>query len=219
LALGTVGALAADLPMKAASAPMVPTFDWTGYYLAAGVGFQAGTVTGPGTTGFNVTTSVVDVDVAAGYRKQLSNGLVLGLDITAPVWVAKSTFTAPGFGGFAPISSGRVNFMLLPEAQLGYAIDRWLPYIGLGVGFADVKASTTTAPGVTLSDTELSPVVIISAGLDYALTNNWIIGVRYDHLEGAQQNYIFHPAGALVPTVVQVGAVTDGVSGVLKYKF
>jgi len=217
--VSTAGAFAADLPAKAPTAPVAPGYDWTGFYLLAGGGFQAGTVTGPGTAGFNVTTSVAYVDIGAGYRKELPFGLVLGLDVSAPVWVAKSTFTTPVAFGFAPISSGKVNFLLLPEAQVGYAIDRWLPYVGIGVGVADVKATNTPAAGVTVSNTQASPVLVATFGVDYALTNNWIIGLRYDHLEGAQHNYIFNIPGAALPTIIQVGAVTDGVSGVLKYKF
>jgi outer membrane immunogenic protein len=220
LMVSTAGAFAADMPMKAYSPPVSPTFDWTGFYLSVGGGYQGGTVNGSGTTGNNVTTSVTYVDVGAGYRKQLPFGLVLGLDVSAPVWIAKSSFTAsvPG-GAFAPVSSAQANFLVLPEFQIGYAIDRWLPYAGFGVGVANIKATTNPAPGVFASDTQSSPVFIASFGLDYALTNNWILGVRYDHLEGAQHNFVFNIPGAAVATVSQLGAVTDGVSGVLKYKF
>jgi opacity protein-like surface antigen len=106
---------------------------------------------------------------------------------------------------------------LIPQVQLGYALGRYLPYFGVGVGVADLKGGFTTAAGTSFSDTQLSPVVDLSFGVDYALTDNWIIGVRYDHLDFEQHNYTF--ATPFLPTVVQVGAVSDGVSGIVRYKF
>jgi opacity protein-like surface antigen len=216
LLLGSASsALAADLPAKAYS-PLAPAvFNWTGYYLGAGGGFTAGTVTGTGTTGVNSTGTIDYVAVEGGYRYQLPFNLVLGFDVTAPVWASTAKVTPPpGLGTF---DSAKPLFIVLPQVQIGYAFGQFLPYFGIGVGVADIKATTTTFAGTKLSDTEADPMLDVSFGLDYALTNNWILGVRYDHLQGEEHNYTF--ATAPTPTVQQLGSNSDGVTGMIKYKF
>jgi outer membrane immunogenic protein len=170
---------------------------------------------GPGTAGNNVGGSASYFAVNGGYRYQIPAGLVLGFDISAPVWVSTSSFSTPTA---APtVSQSKPQFILIPEVQVGYALGQFLPYLGIGVGVADVKGSFRTPAGAMFSDTQLSPLVAVSFGVDYALNNNWIIGIRYDHIDLEQHNYTFSTPFA--PTVLQVGAVGDGVSGALRYKF
>jgi outer membrane immunogenic protein len=213
LMLGSVSALAADLSLKAPPAYQ-PAFNWTGYYLGVGGGAEFATATGSGAAGFNVQDTLWFVSVDGGYRLQLPDNLVLGFDVFAPVWVSKGNFTPTGFGG--GIDSAKVDFAVVPEVQLGYAIGRFLPYVGIGVGVADVSAQSAAVPGQT--DTELTSLMTATFGFDYALTNNWTLGARYDHIVAAERSYSFTPAGGF-PIVSQVGADLDGVSGVLRYKF
>jgi outer membrane immunogenic protein len=213
LILGPLSARAADLATKSAPLP-APQFSWTGAYVGAGFGFMSGEVIGPGTAGNNVGGTTSYFEVNGGYRYEIPYGLVLGFDLSAPVWISSSTFNAPPGAGF---STSKPQFILIPQAQLGYALGRFLPYLGVGVGVADLKGGFTTAAGTSFSNTQLSPVVDLSFGLDYALTDNWIIGVRYDHLDFEQHNYTFSTPG--LPTVVQVGAVSDGLTGIVRYKF
>jgi outer membrane immunogenic protein len=217
LVLCSVSALAADLPAKAAPiAPIAPTaFNWSGFYLGAGGGFTSGSATGWSTTGTNTSASIDYVAVEGGYRYQLPFNLVLGLDVTAPIWASTGKVTPPA--GLGVFDSAKPLFIVLPQVQIGYAIGQFLPYVGIGVGVADIKATTTTFAGSKLTDKELDTVLDLSFGLDYALTNNWILGVRYDHLEAAERNYTF-PATP-TPTIQQVGSNSDGVTGMIKYKF
>jgi outer membrane immunogenic protein len=216
LVLGSASALAADLPTKYAPAPApAPEFNWTGFYLGVGYGYLNGSVTGPGTVPFNVGGAVSYFEVNGGYRVQTSSNIVLGLDVSAPVWLSQSTFHVPPPG--AGFNTAAPQYLILPEAQIGYAFGRFLPYFGVGVGLANVKATITPVAGTPLSDTTSSAVLAVTFGVDYALTNNWIVGVRYDHVQGELHNYTFNTAGA--PTVVQVGTATDGISGIVRYKF
>ena len=214
LMLAPASALAADLSVKSPP-PAYPTaFTWTGYYFGAGFGFEDATATGTGVAGNNVQATLDFFTVDGGYRLQIPNNIVLGLDVFAPVWVSKSNFNPPFAGG---VDSAQVYFAVVPEVQLGYAIGRVLPYLGIGVGVADVKATLAPAVGPTVADTQLTTLVTATFGLDYALTDNWILGVRYDHIAAAERNYTFPTPG--FPTVSQVGANMDGVTGVIKYKF
>ncbi len=217
---GSISAHAADMAMKGAS-PMAPTpaYNWTGWYLGAGGGFMNGTATGNAVAFVsNASGTVGFVAVEGGYRYQTPSNFVLGIDVTAPVWAGTVSITPQPLGtGF---DSAKPEFIVLPTIQVGYAFGQWLPYLGFGVGVADIKATTQTfgVGGLALfSDTETSPVYDFAVGVDYALTYNWIVGLRYDHLISPDRSYSF--ATGPTPTVQQVGAYTDGVTAMVKYRF
>ena len=212
LSFASGNALAADLPAKAA--PLIPAgYNWTGFYAGVGAGYQTGQATGTAVTGVNIEPNLWYVGITAGYRYQLPDNIVFGFDISAPIWASTNTF-APGGGTTARLDP---YFAVAPEFQLGYAIGRWLPFVGLGVGFTDIKATITPVGAPAVSDTELSPAILVTFGLFYAVTDNVIAGLRYDHIDLAQHNYTFGTAGA--PTIMQAGGNTDGVTAVLEYKF
>lgn len=218
-ALGLVSgsALAADLPVKEALPSLLSpqsAYNWTGWYGGGGIGYQAGTATGSGVAGFNVAPHLWFFGLNGGYRLQLPDNLVLALDLSAPIWVSGNSFAPPGLG----TATLQPNFILASEFQLGYAIGRWLPFVGLGVGFADIKATLTPiAGGTALTDTQLDPLYMITFGVNYAWTDHVVVGLRYDHIELDQHNYTFATPGA--PTVAQAGGNSDGISAMLQYKF
>jgi outer membrane immunogenic protein len=214
---GSMSAQAADMAVKAAP-PMAPAFNWTGWYLGAGGGFMHGDLSGPGIA-FATNTSGSDAFVAVegGYRYQLPVSIVLGFDVTAPVWAEGVTKLQPGGAGPTTV---KPQYIVLPTVQIGYAIGSWLPYFGVGAGVANIKVTTTTfaLPGAQVSNTQTASVFDLALGIDYALTQNWIVGARYDHLIVEEKNYTFNTGGGGVAPQV-VGATTDGVMGMIKYRF
>jgi outer membrane immunogenic protein len=201
-------ALAADLPAKV-SAP-APLYNWTGWYAGVSAGYQAGTVTGSGVAGLNLQPRLWMVGLNGGYRIQVSGNIVLGLDINLPVWASSNSSNPATFGSL----SMQPTFILAPEAQLGYAIGRWLPFVGLGVGVTEIKGSITPLGKGTSSDTVLDPLFIFTFGLDYAWSDHVIVGLRYDHIELDTTNWTF----AGIPPQ-QAGGFSDGATAVLQYKF
>jgi outer membrane immunogenic protein len=209
LAAISTRALAADLPVKAV-APV--GYDWTGLYAGVAFGGLAGTITGPGVAGFNFHPTLWGFGVNGGYRYQLPDHIVLGLDVSAPVWSSQSTFTAPvGTLSFHP------RYAVMPEAQVGYAIGRFLPFAGFGVGFTDTRVGATPTGGKTAWASGDSPLLLVTFGVDYLLTDHVIIGVRYDHVDVEQGNWNF--ATASPPVVTQAGGHSDGVTATLQYRF
>jgi outer membrane immunogenic protein len=223
---GSVGAHAADLPMKAMRGGVfTPSFNWTGFYVGVGGGVMSGNVTGPATTGIsNADGTAAFVAVMGGYRYQTSSGFVIGIDVSAPVWAETVSITPqPTFPGSQGFDSAKPNYVILPTVQIGYAFGQWLPYVGFGVGIANIKATTSAfGPGATapslFTDTQTSTVYDFAVGLDYAVTYNWIVGIRYDHLILPDTAYSFNE-GFTTPSVQQVGANVDVFTASAKYKF
>jgi outer membrane immunogenic protein len=200
-------ALAADLAYKTPAPPAASIYDWTGGYVGIGGGYQSGTATGSALAGASIEPKLWFFGVSGGYRLQLANNIVLGVDVSAPFWATSNTFLPPGFG----TATLKPLFIVAPEAQIGYALGRWLPYVGLGVGVADIKGTVTPTGGSTLSDTELAPEYMITFGVSYAVTDHVIAGLRYDHIELDEHNWTFQTTP--LPTISQVGGNSDGVTG------
>lgn len=197
--------LAADLapaPVEPA-APVVASYSWTGFY----VGAQAGYAWGKNWTGdyFKQSHRVegqrdLDPDgffggVHAGYNYQFPIGVVVGAEADvnlAAIGSGRGPLHAPA--GDPPLPPGntsrsKMNWNGSVRARLGYAIDRFLPYVtgGYAVGHYDVTAKYLNVPtSIHLSDT-LSGWTI-GAGLEYAITDKITTRVEYRYTEYEKQS-------------------------------
>jgi outer membrane immunogenic protein len=205
---------AADMALKAPPPPPAPVFSWTGLYAGVGSGFQVGTITGPAVAGFNMNfqPTLWGAGVSLGYRYELANSLVLGLDASAPLWSSKTTFTAPvGTLSFHP------RYAIMPEAQIGYALGKFLPFVGFGVGFTNTRVGATPAGGETAWASGDSPLILATCGIDYAIVEHVVVGLRYDHIEVQEGNWNF--TGATPPFGPKAGGYSDGLTATLQYQF
>ncbi len=190
-ALASVPAVAADAVMIDPPVDVIiaQAFNWTGGY----VGIQAGYLWGDG------HYSVVDGTYAdpnpdgflggfyAGYNYQMSNNVVLGIDADF-AWTNADDFGTGYTPGGAPIGGGvginqEINWTGAVRGRLGYAVDRFLPYIAGGVAFADVDSQAMTG-GVTVasySDTMVGWT--IGAGVEYAFTDNLVGRAEYRYTD------------------------------------
>ena len=151
VAIGSVSALAADLPARVQPlAPVVPVFSWTGFYLGGELGWIR---TNPEyTTGvlllgtpFVVSPTASDKNglsygALAGYNYQTGN-LVLGVEGDFQGWtVGKIRYTAVT-GDFLTAHSKWGGSI---RGRLGYAADRALFYLAGGAAFVSNETSIPT---------------------------------------------------------------------------
>jgi outer membrane immunogenic protein len=196
----------------------VPVFSWTGGY----VGIQGGwTGSRPDMVNYGgaVWTTTPHVDSfslggVAGYRHQFNNNVVLGLegDIN---WISGSEteLWAP-----ANINSARFepNWDASVRVTLGYAVDRWLPYITGGVAFMgwDSNYSLTVNPAVKIGGTETGWTA--GGGVAYAFTDNLIVHADYRYADFGKSS--FATAGFLGTTTTD-DLSSHKVNIGLSYKF
>jgi outer membrane immunogenic protein len=162
--LGVGAACAADLPVKALP-PVVPIFNWTGFYVGGNVGGEWGHYKDPfavaGTTAFGVTVPAGTIPFASnnssftgggqiGYRwQQPGSQWVVGAE-TDFNWVDLKT-TQTVTAGLLPAGvfvtgdslSAKTNFQSSIRGNLGLTFDRWLWYVTAGVAFANTQASAS----------------------------------------------------------------------------
>lgn len=127
-------AMAADLyvPPAAAAAPVAHSSNWDGAYIGANLGYAWGQVNQPTV----VTGNGWLVGAQLGYNAHLSDSIVGGIEGNLD-WVNEASAVAnPGFA---------VNFEGSLRARLGLDLDSVLPYVELGVAFANVNENNVGA--------------------------------------------------------------------------
>ena len=169
--------LAADLPRPAYKAPVyvAPVFSWTGFYIGINGGY--------GWAKSNWSSAVTSGDVSPkgwliggtlGYNMQTGN-FVWGLEGDIDLSTIKGS-TSGGTGVCAtPGCESRNRWFGTARGRIGYAFDRWLPYLTGGAAFGDVKMS----PNTGLSETKTKIGWTAGAGVEWAFAANWSTKIEY----------------------------------------
>ena len=201
-------AMAADVKIAPAA------FDWSGPYVGLDVGaaLNSSRWTDPinGFAPFNTDGSGFAAGGVFGYRKQINN-LVLGFEGSAD-WLGVSG--EGNCAGFAPTCVTKMDFLGLLQANVGVAKDRFHFYGTGGVAFGDyqyfqkISANQSWNGGLRTGWT-------VGAGLDYAVSDRLIAGVRWNYYDfGKQAN-----GGGVGPMVLEFAENGHLVTARLEYKF
>ncbi len=178
LAALTGTAAAADLPPRTAPAPYykapaeVPVYNWTGFYIGINGGGGFGRSQWDSTGSFNTSGGLVGGTV--GYNYQFGQAVV-GVEGDID-WadINGTTNTACPFG-----CKTTDNWLSTVRGRLGYAADRFMPFVTAGAAFGDIRASTPGFAGA--SNTEAGWTV--GAGLEFAIAGNWTAKAEYLYVD------------------------------------
>lgn len=192
---------AADLARSAYKSPAVPyiaPFSWSGFYLGinGGYGFGSSEWSGPVSSDtFEVNGWLVGATV--GYNLQTGNW-VWGLEGDIDASRIKGSDNNPGGGGVCGGAAGcetKNSWFATARGRIGYAWNRWLPYITGGGAFADVKMT----PNLGTSETETRVGWTLGAGMEWAFTAAW----------SAKIEYLYADLGTATCDAVNCGIDTD----------
>ncbi len=166
-------AAAADLQSPSLSQV---TFDWNGPYLGAEIGGgwfndQAGY----DPRALSIDTSGLLGGIYGGYNWQTPSNIVLGVD---------SDFTFNGIDGDGHNSNGysgsnEWKWTGAVRGRLGYAFDRFLPYVAGGFSYGRIGTTIAYPGGAVVEGKKTVTGWTIGGGIDYAVTNNLIARVEY----------------------------------------
>jgi outer membrane immunogenic protein len=204
-------------------------YDWTGFYIGlhAGGGWGRGSVIGdplpsPVTYGFvqqnipvNGSGGVAGGQV--GYNWQVSPAFLLGVEADA------SWSGIRGTGAVGPIqsippgavyvpgsiasASRNIDWLGTVRGRVGYTSGRFLGYATGGIAWAGVKDAADEAflTGVNNPGSSSSTKTgwVVGGGLEYAVTNNWILRGEYLHYDLTGDSFI----GARVPVLPTFGVL------------
>jgi outer membrane immunogenic protein len=184
-----MSAQAADLPGRSNSpsyykAPAELPFSWTGFYAGMNAGYDWGRshwsdpAVGANSGKFNTSGGLLGGQL--GYNWQLGT-VVLGIE-TDIDWMNVNGSTV-GVGGVCAADGGGIcqtqqSWIGTTRARVGYAFDRWLPYVTGGVAYGNIEAlqptGTSTSTNVGWS---------AGTGLEYGIDRNWSAKVEYLHID------------------------------------
>jgi outer membrane immunogenic protein len=225
-------AAAADMPVKMpVKAPIVvPPYNWTGLYVGLNAGYSWGKqdnslqTPGGAIIGGNSNSDKINGFIGGGqigYNWQI-NQWVLGLegDFQGSGQKGNGTFGIPGFDPCAPVAvcpvpasvvgyTDKLDWFGTVRGRIGYAFDRWLPYLTGGWAFGHGTISGTSAGGIvgTFSGSNTYSGWTVGAGLEWALTDYWSAKAEYLYIDFGNG-----PTIALTPAVNFVsGKMTDNI--------
>jgi outer membrane immunogenic protein len=227
LALGATGAHAADLVMDAPTAIVDPTsYDWSGLYAGVHAGLAGGN-----------DHSVFDVDPVGGALTTIDLGLSGGLagvqvgvdqQVGAFVlgaegriaWTNVSGTNAPaGIGGAIDNINGKFEASVL--GRVGYAFDRFLPYVTAGVSALNYDRQVTIPPAVS-SANSTALGLSVGVGAKFAVNEHLVLFGEYLHT-GYGQTTTKTPAVATPPGVfgetIQDTITTDKILVGVNWRF
>lgn len=223
--VASTASFAADLPVayKAPVAAPALVYNWTGFYVGAGVGYAWSHVDSFTAFGNQQLTNKPEGAFFAlhgGYDFQLPNNVVIGFELAAPVASGiKGTVVDPN-SPFPVSYTGKLNYVVTGTAHVGYALGNWLPYVGGGIAVGEAKATVNdflpgTGPtvGQSWSNTQSHTGYTVLAGLRYGFAKNWWTSVQYNYTDLGSQTYTIGAQSR------NIGLRSDTVKLMVSYKF
>jgi len=207
LAFTAAAAVAADLPrqMPAKAPAMVPVgYNWTGFYLGINGGYGWGRSSWDA-VGTSTDVSGGMVGLTAGYNWQaMGSPWVFGLEGDIDWTNIKGSSALCG----GLICETQNNWFGTVRGRVGYAWDRFLPYVTGGVAFGDVEANRTGFAGS--SDTNVGWTV--GAGIEGVLAGNWTAKLEYLYADLGDTTCSAVACGTATNVDLQVNIVRAGVN-------
>jgi outer membrane immunogenic protein len=172
-------AAAADLP-PAPSVPYykapvyVPTYNWSGFYLGINGGGGWGRSDWTTTSSFSTSGGLVGGTI--GYNYQV-NQAVLGVEGDID-WADIRGSTAVAGCPATSCTTGD-DWLSTIRGRLGYAGDRFMPYVTGGAAFGDIKAS---GPGLA-GDNSTNAGWTAGGGIEFAIAGHWTAKAEYLYVD------------------------------------
>jgi outer membrane immunogenic protein len=175
---------AADIPVqRPAPAPAQayappPYLDWSGVYVGVNGGWEQGRshfdFDGLGASSGRFGASGWQAGGTAGFNYQLGH-MVLGVESDID-WSNLSGSTACPVTGLTCQTQN--NWLGTARGRVGYAVDRFLPYVTGGLAVGDINANVANVGSATTTNVGWTA----GLGVEYAISKNWSTKVEYLHV-------------------------------------
>lgn len=211
----TSAAFAADIILPQEPIPVVmPIFTWTGVYIGIVGGYNWGSGDW-NINDFNVARlnpNGGNIGGTVGYNYQFTNDVVLGIE-TDLSWSGAKDSVFCFDDDFRCETKSQWFGTIRP--RLGYAFDRFLPYITGGAAYGNVKltARENFDDQFSFSDSTTRFGWAAGVGLEYAFTDQWLGKLEYLHTDLGSDNFLIDE------TIIRGDWKADGVRVGLNYKF
>lgn len=199
-------AQAADVVAAQEPAPVVaaPAFSWTGFYAGGQIGGSWSDTDVKGhsavidyTKSFSPDPSGFIGGLYAGYNFDIGNNVVLGIE-TDWVWGDMDENDKFTYNKVGDVVSSKLKekWAGATRARVGYAMDRWMPYLAGGVAYSKVDSNYRLKsskgdvyPMYSASGSDTLTGWTIGAGVDYAMTDHLILRAEYRYTDFGDEDY------------------------------
>ena len=214
-------AWAADMPVKGPvyKAPMMaPAYNWTGFYVGVNAGGAWNRSTwsdtaNPATyTPFDTNDTSFVAGGHVGYNYQTGQ-IVLGVEGDLE-WLGISG-DAQCAAAIGSVCNTKQDWLGSIRGRIGYAgIDRVLVYATGGVAFTRYSFAETALFLQNWGSSSRTGWTV-GGGAEYALTNNWIVGLQYSYYDFGTKT----SGGGIAPVTVNFKETESTLTARLSYKF
>lgn len=201
--LGCLLATLALVPLSSASAADLESpagFDWTGGYLGIHGGYAWASSHTSDLYAYDLEPDGWVGGAQAGYNYQLPSNVVLGVEADISFGDLKDDsldLTQIGNSIYPTEAEAKVTAFGSVRARAGYALDRVLPYVTGGLGWArqDVDYFQDLLPAfpgsfvTDMHDTQMYLGWTVGAGIEAALTDNFTARIEYLYSEYGPEKY------------------------------
>lgn len=195
-------AVAADMPVKGVSRsvyapPPVMPYNWSGIYVGAHGGWATGSIE---TTvgGASLDQDGWFLGAQIGYNWQAAySPWVFGVELDAAWASIEGSETAVAGVATATLTS-ETQFLGSVRGRVGYAYDRWLPYVTGGLAYSQNEiTASATVPGfaVSVSDDQSSIGYTVGAGVEWAFAPRWSAKLEYLYYDLGSATYFENVGG------------------------
>lgn len=193
---GVVAGLALMGAAAVSSAPASAQYNWSGMYFGGHAGLISTDIDwafNPAIPGavhqaYSLGKDEGIIGGHAGIQHQFG-GIVVGVEAgySGTGSFGNGWMNERGFGNNNAFDSQtRIDSILQAGARLGWAPStKWMLYVSGGYASAQIhsRAVNVTTGAVDFDDAKRHDGWYLGAGLDYALTSNWIVGLEYQRME------------------------------------
>lgn len=204
-------AAAADLARRAPlpyypPPPVVPVYNWTGFYVGLNGGGAFGSSKWDSTNSFNIDGGLIGGTI--GYNYQAGQA-VFGVEGDVD-WadISGSTTTA-----CVPGCKTSDSWLATIRGRLGYAAGRFMPFVTGGGAFGDIRATTPGLPTASKDNAGWT----LGGGLEAAIAGPWTAKVEYLYVNLGKFNCGLNCGAGL--TVDNVSFHTNIIRAGVNYRF
>jgi outer membrane immunogenic protein len=179
LLVASIAAEAADMPIKAPyykgpPRSVVSYYNWTGFYagINGGYGFGSSDWSSPAVS---MKPKGGMFGGTVGYNYQ-AGSIVYGLEGDFNWSGVKGDVACGAFS-----CETKSDWLATFRGRIGYAMDRWLPYITAGGAYGNIEVSSTNPATTAVSKDQFGWTA--GAGLEYAFLGNWTAKLEYLYVD------------------------------------
>lgn len=182
-------AISTQEPVPVYTAPIsaVPAFTWSGAYIGGQIGY---TMT-KGKYSFGDFGEAKGKSegflggIYAGSNFDIGNNVILGADLDFTTGSKKAPDNDADYAAYV---TTQTRWTGATRARIGYAADRFLPYIAGGLAIGSFKDGLTT-PFMEFKSDKVRTGWTIGGGVDYAFTDNVILRAEYRYTDFGKQSF------------------------------